>query len=167
MRPSFRELHFCCLGKRPKWNWTETNWSVVLSKFAHILNVNTFALIWGEAPINNRHYWYTSWSDLFFFFFHCSGGLKDLGWEQHHARCMPVCTDVFFNCTLDSFQVSHHPPISVFHVTNRKDGFNISGSILARSKFYGECMAWPVKVCCNNKKETFAACVCVRCEAVV
>lgn len=34
-------------------------------------------------------------------------------------------------------QVSHHPPISVFHVTNRRDGFNISGSILARSKFYG------------------------------
>ncbi|KAI2799437.1 hypothetical protein BLOT_014864, partial [Blomia tropicalis] len=34
-------------------------------------------------------------------------------------------------------QVSHHPPVSAFHVTNRKDGFCISGSILAKSKFYG------------------------------
>ncbi|XP_076472177.1 oxysterol-binding protein-related protein 8-like isoform X2 [Babylonia areolata] len=38
-------------------------------------------------------------------------------------------------------QVSHHPPVSVFHVTNRKDGFNISGSILARSKFYGNSLS--------------------------
>lgn len=34
-------------------------------------------------------------------------------------------------------QISHHPPISAFHVTNRKDGFCIHGSILAKSKFYG------------------------------
>lgn len=34
-------------------------------------------------------------------------------------------------------QVSHHPPISAFYVCNRKDGFCISGSILAKSKFYG------------------------------
>ncbi|XP_071954625.1 oxysterol-binding protein-related protein 8-like isoform X3 [Antedon mediterranea] len=34
-------------------------------------------------------------------------------------------------------QVSHHPPISVFHISNRKDGFCISGGILAKSKFYG------------------------------
>lgn len=34
-------------------------------------------------------------------------------------------------------QVSHHPPISAFYVTNRKDGFCITGSILAKSKFYG------------------------------
>ncbi|KAL1374565.1 hypothetical protein pipiens_001650 [Culex pipiens pipiens] len=34
-------------------------------------------------------------------------------------------------------QVSHHPPISVFYVTNRQDGFCISCSILAKSKFYG------------------------------
>ncbi|CAJ0967515.1 unnamed protein product [Ranitomeya imitator] len=33
-------------------------------------------------------------------------------------------------------QVSHHPPVSAFHVSNRKDGFCITGSILARSKFY-------------------------------
>lgn len=34
-------------------------------------------------------------------------------------------------------QVSHHPPISTFHVTNRSEGFAISGTILAKSKFYG------------------------------
>ncbi|XP_073203396.1 oxysterol-binding protein-related protein 5 isoform X2 [Lepidochelys kempii] len=34
-------------------------------------------------------------------------------------------------------QVSHHPPVSAFHVSNRKDGFCITGSILAKSKFYG------------------------------
>lgn len=34
-------------------------------------------------------------------------------------------------------QVSHHPPISAFYVTNRQDGFSISCSILAKSKFYG------------------------------
>ncbi|XP_017967024.1 oxysterol-binding protein-related protein 8 isoform X3 [Drosophila navojoa] len=34
-------------------------------------------------------------------------------------------------------QVSHHPPVSAFYVTNREDGFSISCSILAKSKFYG------------------------------
>ncbi|KAG8438410.1 hypothetical protein GDO86_008912, partial [Hymenochirus boettgeri] len=38
-------------------------------------------------------------------------------------------------------QVSHHPPISAFHVSNRKDGFCITGSILARSKFYGNSLS--------------------------
>ncbi|CAN9498790.1 unnamed protein product [Ophioblennius macclurei] len=38
-------------------------------------------------------------------------------------------------------QVSHHPPISAFHVCNRKDGFSISGSILAKSKFYGKSLS--------------------------
>ncbi|EQB78909.1 hypothetical protein CB1_001443006 [Camelus ferus] len=33
-------------------------------------------------------------------------------------------------------EVSHHPPISAFYVSNRKDGFCLSGSILAKSKFY-------------------------------
>lgn len=36
-----------------------------------------------------------------------------------------------------SEQVSHHPPISAFYVTNRQDGFCISCSMLAKSKFYG------------------------------
>uniref|UniRef100_A0A4W6EKP9 Oxysterol-binding protein n=1 Tax=Lates calcarifer TaxID=8187 RepID=A0A4W6EKP9_LATCA len=38
-------------------------------------------------------------------------------------------------------QVSHHPPISAFYVCNRKDGFSISGSILAKSKFYGNSLS--------------------------
>ena len=66
-------------------------------------------------------------------------------WEQRHASYWCMYTRVFLalRCIFCSFQVSHHPPISVFHVTNRKDGFNISGGILARSKFYGEYMLWP------------------------
>ncbi|XP_033216342.1 oxysterol-binding protein-related protein 8 isoform X2 [Belonocnema kinseyi] len=36
-----------------------------------------------------------------------------------------------------SEQLSHHPPISGFYVTNRQDGFTISASIIAKSKFYG------------------------------
>ncbi|XP_053305359.1 oxysterol-binding protein-related protein 5 [Spea bombifrons] len=38
-------------------------------------------------------------------------------------------------------QVCHHPPVSAFHVSNRKDGFCITGSILARSKFYGNSLS--------------------------
>ncbi|KAF5283392.1 hypothetical protein FQA39_LY04768 [Lamprigera yunnana] len=34
-------------------------------------------------------------------------------------------------------QVSHHPPVSAFYVTNRQEGYAISASILAKSKFYG------------------------------
>ncbi|XP_063244066.1 oxysterol-binding protein-related protein 8 isoform X2 [Bacillus rossius redtenbacheri] len=36
-----------------------------------------------------------------------------------------------------SEQISHHPPVSAFYVTNRQEGFCISASILAKSKFYG------------------------------
>lgn len=38
-------------------------------------------------------------------------------------------------------QVSHHPPVSAFYVTNRHDGYVISGSILAKSKFYGNSLS--------------------------
>ncbi|XP_018608134.2 oxysterol-binding protein-related protein 5-like isoform X2 [Scleropages formosus] len=38
-------------------------------------------------------------------------------------------------------QVSHHPPVSAFYVSNKKDGFCISGSILAKSKFYGNSLS--------------------------
>ncbi|XP_017768264.1 PREDICTED: oxysterol-binding protein-related protein 8 isoform X2 [Nicrophorus vespilloides] len=34
-------------------------------------------------------------------------------------------------------QVSHHPPVSAFYVSNRQEGFSITASILAKSKFYG------------------------------
>ncbi|CAD5122142.1 DgyrCDS10592 [Dimorphilus gyrociliatus] len=38
-------------------------------------------------------------------------------------------------------QISHHPPVSAFYVTNRREGFAISGSILAKSKFYGNSLS--------------------------
>ncbi|KAB0401093.1 hypothetical protein E2I00_019560, partial [Balaenoptera physalus] len=38
-------------------------------------------------------------------------------------------------------QVSHHPPVSAFHVSNRKDGFCVSGSITAKSRFYGNSLS--------------------------
>ncbi|XP_014227907.1 oxysterol-binding protein-related protein 8 [Trichogramma pretiosum] len=34
-------------------------------------------------------------------------------------------------------QLSHHPPVSGFYVTNRQDGYTISATIIAKSKFYG------------------------------
>lgn len=58
------------------------------------------------------------------------GGLliRELGslLPRGHSR-VPLCP-----------QVSHHPPVSAFHISNRKDGFCISGSITAKSRFYGE-----------------------------
>ncbi|KHJ49486.1 hypothetical protein D918_00613 [Trichuris suis] len=48
-------------------------------------------------------------------------------------------------------QVSHHPPVSAFFVTNRKAGFNIAGSILAKSKFYGNSLS---AILCGNAKIT-------------
>lgn len=38
-------------------------------------------------------------------------------------------------------QVSHRPPVSAFHVSNRKDGFCLSGSVTARSRFYGNSLS--------------------------
>ncbi|VDM59795.1 unnamed protein product [Angiostrongylus costaricensis] len=38
-------------------------------------------------------------------------------------------------------QVSHHPPISSLFVTNRKAGFNVAGTILAKSKYYGNSLS--------------------------
>ncbi|KJH41159.1 Oxysterol-binding protein [Dictyocaulus viviparus] len=38
-------------------------------------------------------------------------------------------------------QVSHHPPVSSLFVTNRKAGFNVSGTILAKSKYYGNSLS--------------------------
>ncbi|XP_047039683.1 oxysterol-binding protein-related protein 8 isoform X2 [Helicoverpa zea] len=58
----------------------------------------------------------------------------------------PVLGETFRCCwrhSQDSYtyyvaeQVSHHPPVSAFYVTNRKEGFVIEGSLLAKSKFYG------------------------------
>uniref|UniRef100_A0A7N5JYU5 Oxysterol-binding protein n=1 Tax=Ailuropoda melanoleuca TaxID=9646 RepID=A0A7N5JYU5_AILME len=38
-------------------------------------------------------------------------------------------------------QVSHHPPVSAFHVSNRRDGFCVSGSVTAKSRFYGNSLS--------------------------
>ncbi|XP_058160974.1 oxysterol-binding protein-related protein 5 isoform X2 [Dasypus novemcinctus] len=38
-------------------------------------------------------------------------------------------------------QVSHHPPVSAFHVSNRKDGFCVRGSVTAKSRFYGNSLS--------------------------
>lgn len=35
-------------------------------------------------------------------------------------------------------QVSHHPPVSAFYVSNREEGYVVNCSCLAKSKFYGE-----------------------------
>lgn len=43
-------------------------------------------------------------------------------------------------------QISHHPPVSAFFITNRQDGFSINGSILAKSKFYGTFLSMNVLV---------------------
>ncbi|CAF3708692.1 unnamed protein product [Adineta steineri] len=38
-------------------------------------------------------------------------------------------------------QISHHPPITNFYVSNRQEGFCVQGSILAKSKFYGNSLS--------------------------
>ena len=38
-------------------------------------------------------------------------------------------------------QISHHPPVSAFYVTNRQEGYVFSGCILAKSKFYGNSLS--------------------------
>jgi hypothetical protein len=56
-------------------------------------------------------------------------------------------------------QVSHHPPITSFYVTNRKEGFCIYGTVLARSKFYGNSvsaiMDGQVKLILLNRGEEY------------
>ncbi|GCC36771.1 hypothetical protein chiPu_0015269 [Chiloscyllium punctatum] len=52
-------------------------------------------------------------------------------------RCMWIHPKANSRTFYIAEQVSHHPPVSAFYVSNRKDGFCITGSILAKSKFYG------------------------------
>ncbi|RXN00293.1 Oxysterol-binding protein-related protein 8 [Acipenser ruthenus] len=54
-------------------------------------------------------------------------------------RCLWIHPQTSSKTFYISEQVSHHPPVSAFYVSNRKDGFCLSGSILAKSKFYGRC----------------------------
>ncbi|MCI4388637.1 hypothetical protein PGIGA_G00088280 [Pangasianodon gigas] len=56
-------------------------------------------------------------------------------------RCMWIHPKTNSKTFYISEQVSHHPPISAFYVSNRKDGFCLSGSILAKSKFYGNSLS--------------------------
>ncbi|XP_043943915.1 oxysterol-binding protein-related protein 8 [Protopterus annectens] len=56
-------------------------------------------------------------------------------------RCMWVHPKTNSKTFYIAEQVSHHPPVSAFYVSNRKDGFCLSGSILAKSKFYGNSLS--------------------------
>lgn len=38
---------------------------------------------------------------------------------------------------INVLQVSHHPPVSAVYVTNRQEGFSVTATVLAKSKFYG------------------------------
>lgn len=56
-------------------------------------------------------------------------------------------------------QVSHHPPISAFHVSNRKDGYAITCALLSRSKFTGNSVSaildGKAKLYSNRWNETY------------
>uniref|UniRef100_A0A915Q150 Oxysterol-binding protein n=1 Tax=Setaria digitata TaxID=48799 RepID=A0A915Q150_9BILA len=58
-------------------------------------------------------------------------------------------------------QVSHHPPVSALFLTNRKAGFNIAGTILAKSKYYGNSlsamMIGDVRITLLQRGETYIA----------
>ncbi|CAG9539027.1 unnamed protein product [Cercopithifilaria johnstoni] len=58
-------------------------------------------------------------------------------------------------------QVSHHPPVSALFLTNRKAGFNISGTILAKSKYYGNSlsavMIGDIRITLLRRGETYIA----------
>uniref|UniRef100_UPI00358DF730 oxysterol-binding protein-related protein 8-like isoform X3 n=1 Tax=Myxine glutinosa TaxID=7769 RepID=UPI00358DF730 len=56
-------------------------------------------------------------------------------------RCLWVHPETDSKTFYIAEQVSHHPPVSAFYISNRKDGFCISGSILAKSKFYGNSLS--------------------------
>ncbi|XP_041114116.1 oxysterol-binding protein-related protein 8-like isoform X2 [Polyodon spathula] len=56
-------------------------------------------------------------------------------------RCLWIHPQTNSKTFYISEQVSHHPPVSAFYVSNRKDGFCLSGSILAKSKFYGNSLS--------------------------
>ncbi|XP_052410387.1 oxysterol-binding protein-related protein 8 isoform X2 [Carassius gibelio] len=56
-------------------------------------------------------------------------------------RCLWIHTKTNSKTFYIAEQISHHPPVSAFYVSNRKDGFCLSGSILAKSKFYGNSLS--------------------------
>nr|XP_014353826.1 PREDICTED: oxysterol-binding protein-related protein 8 [Latimeria chalumnae] len=56
-------------------------------------------------------------------------------------RCLWIHPETNSKTFYIAEQVSHHPPVSAFYISNRKDGFCLSGSILAKSKFYGNSLS--------------------------
>lgn len=56
-------------------------------------------------------------------------------------------------------QVSHHPPISAFHVSNKKDGYTITCALLSRSKFGGNSVSaildGTAKLYLSKRQETY------------
>ncbi|GMT06531.1 hypothetical protein PENTCL1PPCAC_28705 [Pristionchus entomophagus] len=56
-------------------------------------------------------------------------------------------------------QVSHHPPISSIFVSNRKAGFDVSATILSKSKYYGNSasvmMLGKIRIRLLNRGETY------------
>jgi hypothetical protein len=76
-----------------------------------------------------------------------------LVFTYYSMASMLIKTCVFF------VKVSHHPPITAFFVTNRKEGYCMHGNILARSKFYGNSvsalMDGHVKLTLLNRNEDY------------
>ncbi|CAG0902089.1 unnamed protein product [Darwinula stevensoni] len=55
-----------------------------------------------------------------------------------HAEAFAAFETVMAWCEQQTkLVVSHHPPVTACYVSNRKEGFTVSSSILAKSKFYG------------------------------
>lgn len=56
-------------------------------------------------------------------------------------------------------QVSHHPPISAFHVSNKKDGYTITCALVSRSKFGGNSVSaildGKAKLYLSKRRETY------------
>lgn len=48
---------------------------------------------------------------------------------------------VYYSIFCIPLQVSHHPPVSALYVTNRQEGFSVSATVLAKSKFYGKSLS--------------------------
>lgn len=56
-------------------------------------------------------------------------------------RCFWDCPETGSRTFFIAEQVSHHPPVSAFYVTNRKDGYCMSGTLLSKSKYTGNSVA--------------------------
>lgn len=89
----------------------------------------TFRCCWAHPNTGSRTFYIAEqvgWrsSDLYW------GGTMKLAWIEKLPRILCGCD-----------QISHHPPVTALHVTNRQDGFSFSGTIFAKSKFYGNSLS--------------------------